>query len=251
VASIRPVALGVRRSARSEPAQGVAALALRLVAPSAAAHAVRPDARTHSAAAALSQCGGDFWPTCPTSPSFVATRARRRDHARGALTSFYSNSPLRHHQLSGMMGQFVGDEVLALFGVPEDGDTVTLRALECARALLQIGQLGVQPLAAPARPGATPRAACTWASPWATSTSCSTGLSARPTSAWWATRSTCRRACCRGRVQRNGGGQHLLSEASRGRASRVQRDGTVEAKNVGLIKAWKFHGRSRFSTRGA
>jgi len=25
----------------------------------------------------------------------------------------------------------------------------------------------------------------------------------------------------------------------------------VEAKNVGLIKAWKFHGRSRFSTRGA
>ncbi len=25
----------------------------------------------------------------------------------------------------------------------------------------------------------------------------------------------------------------------------------IEAKNVGLIKAWKLHGRSRFSTRGA
>jgi len=58
---------------------------------------------------------------------------------RGALTSFYSNSRYAIINSGGMMGQFVGDEVLALFGVPEPEDNVTLRALECARSLLQIG----------------------------------------------------------------------------------------------------------------
>ena len=149
------------------------------------------------------------------------------------------------------MGQFVGDEVLALFGVPEPEDNVTQRALECARALLQIGnsvsnrwqrQLDrVQP-AGGVHLGIAMgdiHVGCT-------------GRSARPTSAWWVTRSICRRACWR----RPGPTKwwwsntfyQKLPEAVQAEFSELE---PIEAKNVGLIKAWKLHGRSRFSTRGA
>jgi class 3 adenylate cyclase len=70
--------------------------------------------------------------------SFV--RDTRDDEVmRGALTSFYSNSRYAIINSGGVMVQFVGDEVLALFGVPDQEDGSTQRALDCARSLLQIG----------------------------------------------------------------------------------------------------------------
>ena len=70
--------------------------------------------------------------------SFV--RDTRDDEVmRNALTTFYSNSRYAVINTGGMMCQFVGDEVVALFGVPDVQDGYVQRALECARSLLQIG----------------------------------------------------------------------------------------------------------------
>jgi len=70
--------------------------------------------------------------------SFV--RDTRDDEVmRNALTTFYSNSRYAVINTGGMMSQFVGDEVLALFGVPDVQDGYAKRALDCARALLHIG----------------------------------------------------------------------------------------------------------------
>jgi len=118
------------------------------------------------------------------------------------------------------------------------------------RALLQ-SELGVQPLAAPARPGATRGGVHLGIAmgdihvvlyrPFSQThigvVGDAVNLSARLLA----------EAASNEMVVAN----TFYQKPSRGRASRVQRDGPVEAKNVGLIKAWKFHGRSRFSTRGA
>lgn len=58
---------------------------------------------------------------------------------RDALTSFYSKT--RHQVLNsgGMLYQFLGDGVVALFGLPEGNDDSIVSALECAQALLSIG----------------------------------------------------------------------------------------------------------------
>jgi class 3 adenylate cyclase len=70
--------------------------------------------------------------------SFV--RDTRDDEVmRNALTTFYSSSRYAVINTGGMMSQFVGDEVLALFGVPDVQDGYVERALACAHALLQIG----------------------------------------------------------------------------------------------------------------
>jgi class 3 adenylate cyclase len=70
--------------------------------------------------------------------SFV--RDTRDDEVmRNALTTFYSSSRYAVINTGGMMSQFVGDEVLALFGVPDVQDGYARRALDCARSLQQIG----------------------------------------------------------------------------------------------------------------
>jgi class 3 adenylate cyclase len=70
--------------------------------------------------------------------SFV--RDTRDDEVmRNALTTFYSNSRYAVINSGGMMHQFVGDEVLGLFGVPDVQDGYVQHALDCARSLLQIG----------------------------------------------------------------------------------------------------------------
>lgn len=70
--------------------------------------------------------------------SFV--RDTRDDEVmRIALTTFYSNSRYAVINTGGMICQFVGDEVVALFGVPDVQDGYVKRALDCARSLLQIG----------------------------------------------------------------------------------------------------------------
>jgi class 3 adenylate cyclase len=58
---------------------------------------------------------------------------------RDSLTAFYTRS--RHQVISsgGMMYQFLGDAVVALFGVPDRPAGYLADALGCARALVQIG----------------------------------------------------------------------------------------------------------------
>jgi class 3 adenylate cyclase len=64
---------------------------------------------------------------------------RDEEVVRTALTTFYSNSRYAIMNAGGMMYQFVGDEVVALFGVPVAEDGYAHRALDCARDLIQIG----------------------------------------------------------------------------------------------------------------
>jgi class 3 adenylate cyclase len=64
-----------------------------------------------------------------------------RDDAvvRHALTSFYSKGRYQVLNAGGMLNQFVGDSIMALFGVPEAQADYEVRALQCAAALLDIG----------------------------------------------------------------------------------------------------------------
>jgi class 3 adenylate cyclase len=182
--------------------------------------------------------------------SFV--RDTRDDEVmRNALTTFYSNSRYAVINTGGMMCQFVGDEVLALFGVPDVQDGYAKRALDCARSLLQIGSSvsnrwqreidRVQP-----------------------SGGVHIGM------AMGDIQSVLYRPFCRSHVGIVGDavnlGARLLAQAEtheivvsntyfqtlpdRDQAG-FQEMEPLEAKNVGLIKAWKLEQQSSYSTRGA
>lgn len=58
---------------------------------------------------------------------------------RHCLTSFYSKARYAILNSGGLLYNFVGDEVIALFGIPDE-DGRPAAALECAEALLDIGQ---------------------------------------------------------------------------------------------------------------
>ena len=58
---------------------------------------------------------------------------------RESLTSFYSKSRYQIINHGGMMYQFVGDEVIGLFGLPEQRPGYIQSAMEAARALVDIG----------------------------------------------------------------------------------------------------------------
>jgi len=58
---------------------------------------------------------------------------------RHVLTSFYSKARYQVTNAGGMLYQFLGDGVLALFGVPERRENYVESALECAKALIDIG----------------------------------------------------------------------------------------------------------------
>lgn len=182
--------------------------------------------------------------------SFV--RDTRDDEVmRNALTTFYSNSRYAVINTGGMMVQFVGDEVLALFGVPDVQDGYAQRALECARSLLQIGSSvsnrwqreidRIQP-----------------------SGGVHIGM------AMGDIQSVLYRPFCRSHVGIVGDAVNLaarlLSQAATNEIvvsntyfqtlsdsdqSGFQEMEPLEAKNVGLIKAWKLEQRSSYSTRGA
>lgn len=64
------------------------------------------------------------------------------DHeiTRECLTAFYSKSRYQIINNGGMFYQFVGDEVIALFGIPERQPDSVLSALDTARALASIGE---------------------------------------------------------------------------------------------------------------
>lgn len=58
---------------------------------------------------------------------------------RHALTSFYSKARYEVLNTGGMLYQFVGDEVIALYGIPDQPGDYLQSALECARSLVDIG----------------------------------------------------------------------------------------------------------------
>lgn len=58
---------------------------------------------------------------------------------RHVLTSFYSKARYQVTNAGGMLYQFLGDGVLALFGVPHRRENHVEAALECAKALIDIG----------------------------------------------------------------------------------------------------------------
>lgn len=58
---------------------------------------------------------------------------------RHVLTSFYSKARYQVTNAGGMLYQFLGDGVLALFGLPDRRENYVQAALECARALIDIG----------------------------------------------------------------------------------------------------------------
>ena len=73
--------------------------------------------------------------------SFSAYVRDTRDErvVRHALTSFYSKARYQILNSGGMLYQFLGDGVLALFGVPEVQPDDEVRALACGASLLEIG----------------------------------------------------------------------------------------------------------------
>jgi class 3 adenylate cyclase len=182
--------------------------------------------------------------------SFV--RDTRDDEVmRNALTTFYSNSRYAVINTGGMMVQFVGDEVLALFGVPDVQDGYVQRALECARSLLQIGSSvsnrwqreidRIQP-----------------------SGGVHIGM------AMGDIQSVLYRPFCRSHVGIVGDAVNLAARLLAQAATNeivvsntyfqtmpdrdqlgFQEMDPLEAKNVGLIKAWKLEQQSSYSTRGA
>jgi class 3 adenylate cyclase len=182
--------------------------------------------------------------------SFV--RDTRDDEVmRSALTSFYSNSRYAIINSGGMMGQFVGDEVLALFGVPEQEEGVPLRALECARSLLQIGnsvsnrwqrQLDrVQPAGGVHVGIAMGDIHVVLYRPFSQTHIGVVGDAVNLSARLLAEASSNEMVVTNTFYQK-------LPESVQGEFGEMD---PIEAKNVGLIKAWKLHGRSRFSTRGA
>ena len=59
---------------------------------------------------------------------------------RESLTSFYSKARYQIINNGGMHYQFVGDEVIGLFGIPERNDGYLAKAIATARALVSIGE---------------------------------------------------------------------------------------------------------------
>ena len=73
--------------------------------------------------------------------SFSSYVRDTRDDAvvRYVLTSFYTKARRQVINSRGMLSQFVGDAVIAVFGVPESWPNYADDALECATALMDIG----------------------------------------------------------------------------------------------------------------
>ena len=64
---------------------------------------------------------------------------RDEELTRHCLTAFYSRARYAIHNAGSMLYQFVGDEVIGLFGLPHNSPGYTGRAIGCARALIDVG----------------------------------------------------------------------------------------------------------------
>ena len=182
--------------------------------------------------------------------SFV--RDTRDDEVmRNALTTFYSNSRYAVINSGGMMCQFVGDEVLALFGVPDVHDGYAERALDCASSLLQIGSSvsnrwqreidRVQPSGGVHIGMAIGDIQTVMYRPFSRSHMGVVGdavnLAARLLAQAQTNEIVVSNAYFQTVPDREQGGFEEMEP--------------LEAKNVGLIKAWRLQQRSSYSTRGA
>lgn len=65
--------------------------------------------------------------------------SRDDDMVRLVLTSFYSKARYQVLNSGGMMYQFIGDGLVAVFGIPDRKKRFVEDALDCARALVDIG----------------------------------------------------------------------------------------------------------------
>jgi len=182
--------------------------------------------------------------------SFV--RDTRDDEVmRNALTTFYSNSRYAVINTGGMMCQFVGDEVLALYGVPDVQDGYVKRALDCALSLLQIGSSvsnrwqreidRVQPSGGVHIGMAMGDIQSVLYRPFSRSHVGIVGDAVNLASRLLAQAST------HEIVVSNTYFQTLPDRDQTG----FQEMEPLEAKNVGLIKAWRLEQQSSYSTRGA
>jgi class 3 adenylate cyclase len=64
---------------------------------------------------------------------------REDDIIRHCLTTFYSKARYEILNTGGMMYQFVGDEVIGLYGIPDHPEGYLESAFDCAKALVDIG----------------------------------------------------------------------------------------------------------------
>ena len=64
---------------------------------------------------------------------------REDDVIRHCLTTFYSKARYEILNTGGMMYQFVGDEVIGLYGIPDHPEGYLESAFDCANALVDIG----------------------------------------------------------------------------------------------------------------
>jgi class 3 adenylate cyclase len=182
--------------------------------------------------------------------SFV--RDTRDDEVmRNALTTFYSNSRYAVINSGGMMHQFVGDEVLALFGVPDVQDGYVQQALDCARSLLQIGSSvsnrwqreidRVQPSGGVHIGMAIGDIQSVLYRPFSRSHVGIVGDAVNLAARLLAQASTHEIVVSNTYFQ-------TLSDREQAAFHELE---PLEAKNVGLIKAWKLKQQSSYSTRGA
>lgn len=65
---------------------------------------------------------------------------RDQELIRHSLTTYYDRARYAIHSAGGMLYQFVGDEVVGLFGMPDNVSGYPESALDCARALVDIGE---------------------------------------------------------------------------------------------------------------
>ena len=59
---------------------------------------------------------------------------------RQMTTAFYSKARYEIHDAGGFMYQFVGDQVIGVFGFPDVYPDPAIRALACAQAMIEIGE---------------------------------------------------------------------------------------------------------------
>ena len=156
---------------------------------------------------------------------------------RESLTSFYSKSRYQIINGGGMLYQFVGDEVIGLFGVPERTSGYAQLAFETARSLVSIGksvshywQRQIDRQQVPAE--------CTWAWRWAT---CKSSSCAHSDRTHVGAVGDCINVAARlmsaagsGEVTVSNSLHQLLNDATQARFQEVE---PVEARNVGRIKA--------------
>ena len=64
---------------------------------------------------------------------------RQDDVIRHCLTTFYAKARYEILNTGGMMYQFVGDEVIGLYGIPDQSEGYLECAYDCAKALVDIG----------------------------------------------------------------------------------------------------------------